>query len=200
MAEGFKIELDPAGVAEVRRLLNSLPEKVGDRAVVSAMKKAIEPARLAAVANVKDRTGALADAIKTRTGKKTREGAPEVVISTRGAKTQIMKVPGSRNPKRVNPRFYLHLVLLGTAAGRRVAGVGKVAKKRADGSPKRFVVPMGNRFVERSEIYHPGGRPNPIFDKALRGPVREQAYRSLISFILPRLKRAARKHGVPFND
>lgn len=193
--DGFTIELDPAALAEVNRLLNSIPEKVGDRAVIGAMKKAIEPARLAAVANVKDRTGALAKSIKTTTGKKARNGAPEVVISTRRAKTQVVRVPGSRKPQRVNPRFYLHLVLLGTASGTRTAGVGKVSKKRADGSEKFFQVPVGNSIVRKKSIRHPGGRPNPIFDKALAGPMRRRAYNDLTGFLVPRLRKLAKKYG-----
>ena len=194
--DGFTIELDEDGVREIQRLMNKLPEKVADRAVVSAMKKAIEPARLAAVANVKDRTGALAKAIKTTRGKKTRKAAPEVVISTRTAKTQIVKVPGSSKPQRVNPRFYLHLVLLGTKAGTRTAGVGKVAKKRADGTEKFFQIPTGRGIVQKKQIKHPGGKPNPIFDKALSGPVRRRAYNDLMSFVIPRLKKEMNKRGI----
>lgn len=192
--DGFTIELDPAALAEVKQLLRRVPEKVGDRAVISAMKKAIEPARLAAVANTKNRTGALAKSIKTTTGKKARNGAPEVVISTRRAKTQVVRVPGSRKPQRVNPRFYLHLVLLGTQGGVRTAGVGKVTKKRADGSEKFFHVPVGNSIVRKKSIRHPGGKPNPIFDKALSGPVRRRAYNDLLGFIIPRLRKLAQKY------
>lgn len=193
--DGFTISIDPAGLEQVKQLLRKVPEKVGDRAVVAAMKKAIEPARIAAVANVKDRTGALAKNIKTTRGKKARHGAPEVVISTRRAKTEVVRVPGSTKPQRVNPRFYLHLVLLGTKAGTRTAGVGKVAKKRPDGSEKFFHVPVGGSIVRKKSIRHPGGRPNPIFDKALSGPVRSRAYNDLLGFLIPRLQKLANKYG-----
>ena len=193
--QGFTVDVDEAGLREIEALMRKIPEKVADRAVQKAMKQAIEPARLAAVANVKDRTGTLAKAIKTTRGKKARNGAPEVVISTRRAKTQIVNVPGSREPKRVNPRFYLHLVLLGTKAGTRVAGRGKVAKTRPDGSKKRFVIPSGRGFIEKESINHPGSRPNPIFDKALKGPARQRAYNDLVAFLVPRLRDLAKKYG-----
>lgn len=193
--DGFTVEVNQADLDNIRELMRRVPEKVGDRAVISAMKKAINPARLAAIANVKDRTGALAKAIKTKKGKKAKNGAPEVVISTRGAKTQMLRPPGSKNAKRVNPRFYLHLVLLGTRAGKRTAGRGKVAKQRADGSEKFFMVPSGRGVVQKKTINHPGGRPNPIFDDALRGPMRARAYNDLASFLIPRLQKLAAKYN-----
>ena len=193
--DGFTVEINQAELDNIRQLMKRVPEKVGDRAVVSAMKKAIEPARLAAIANVKDRTGALAKGIKTTRGKKARNGAPEVVVSTRRAKTEMLRPPGSKKPIRVNPRFYLHLVLLGTRAGKRTAGVGKVAKTRADGSEKFFRVPTGRGIVQKKTINPPGGRPNPIFDDALRGPIRARAYNDLASFLIPRLKKLADKYN-----
>ena len=193
--DGFTVEVNQQALDNIRELMRRVPEKVGDRAVIAAMKKAIDPARVAAIANVKDRTGALAGAIKTTKGKKARNGAPEVVISTRRAKTEMLRPPGSKKPKRVNPRFYLHLVLLGTKAGQRTAGVGKVAKKRADGSEKFFMIPTGGGVVRKKTISHPGQRGNPIFDDALRGPIRARAYNDLASFLVPRLKKLAAKYN-----
>jgi len=151
--------VDKASVQRIFSALDDLELRMGDRALVTAMKRAMKPTVTAAKNNAPRRSGSLARSLHVIKGRESRQGSPYVIMRV-NPKSQIIDDRGRKVTKKMRieskgylktsvrtPARYLHWTLLGTRPGTRTTQKTGFVVYNDQGRPMRV-----------KKIQHPGFR------------------------------------------
>lgn len=149
--------VDKEGVRKIFSALDDLELKLGDRALITAMKRAMKPSVAAAKSNAPRRSGSLARSLHVIKGKMSRQGSPYVIMRV-NPKSQLIDSKGKKvTKKRIieskgylqtsvrTPGRYLHWTLIGTRSGTRTTQKKGFVVYNDQGRPMRV-----------KKIQHPG--------------------------------------------
>ena len=151
-------QVDKASLKKVFSALDDLELKLGDRTLMTAMKRAVKPTVMAARKNAPRRSGSLARAVHTVKGAQAKQGSPYVIVrvnpksqlieSGSGKKVTKRRLKESKGDLRTSvrtPGRYLHWTLLGTRSGTRTTQKKGFVVFNSQGRPMRL-----------KKIVHPG--------------------------------------------
>jgi hypothetical protein len=151
-------QVDKASLKRVFSALDDLELKLGDRALMTAMKRAMKPTVMAARQNAPRRSGSLARAVHTVKGAQAKQGSPYVIVRVNPKSQLIESGTGKKVTKRKiiqskgylqtsvrTPGRYLHWSLLGTRRGTRTTQKKGFVVYNSQGRPMRL-----------KKIVHPG--------------------------------------------
>jgi len=151
-------QVDKASLKRVFSALDDLELKLGDRALMTAMKRAMKPTVMAARQNAPRRSGSLARAVHTVKGAQAKQGSPYVIVRVNPKSQLIESGTGKKVTKRKiiqskgylqtsvrTPGKYLHWTLLGTRRGTRTTQKKGFVVYNSQGRPMRL-----------KKIVHPG--------------------------------------------
>ena len=165
---GAGVKLD--GARELVAALKQVDEKVRNRVIRGAVRKAAKPMRARAEQLAPEATGLLRLSMAIRTKLYRRTGVAVAVVGARAEATnKEAKALRAWIGRRVNPANYAHLVEFGTAP--------HAIKRPGGGGPK---------------IRHPGARPQPFMLPAYTATWRRM-FRDLAAFTWAGLEKEARK-------
>lgn len=149
--------VDKAGVRKIFDALDDLELKLGDRTILTSMKRALKPTLTYARGHAPRRSGSLARALHVIKGREARQGSPYVILRV-NPKSQLIDSKGKKvTKKRIieskgnlitsvkTPGRYLHWTLLGTRSGTRTTKKKGFVVYNAQGRPMRV-----------KKITHPG--------------------------------------------
>lgn len=149
--------VDKEGVRRIFQALDDLEIRLGDRTIITAMKRAMQPTVREARQTAPQRTGSLARAVHVVKGKMAKQGSPYVIvrvnpksqlIDDKGKKVtkyRLKKSKGSIQTQVRTPGRYLHWTLIGTGAGTRTTSKTGFVVFNSQGRPMRL-----------KKINHPG--------------------------------------------
>ncbi len=174
----LEVSVDDAALKALSTAINSLPVKLGDKAIISGMRRAMRPAlRAAKRTTAPSDTGYLRKNIHIAKGK---------YIKMRGGYTNnpyvVLRVR-NRNSGGQDAGKYLHLVLLGTKAG-----IRKTKKSY-------FVISNAGGTTAVKEINHKGTKANDFFNKAWR-QTKNTCYNNFLPEIVQRINEVKAKAGL----
>jgi len=180
--QGANVQIDQAALDTLIKAINSLPIKLGDKATIQGMKRAMRPAKRMAKQLAPKDSGFLKRQITIEKGKYTRNKAavtvnPYVVLGVKNKKV------GKKNAKK-----YLHFVLLGTQAG-----VRKTYKKNY------FMIKgSNNRGVEKilvQKIKHTGSKGVNFFTETWNR-TKNTCHKRMLPEIVKRIEEVKTKAGI----
>jgi|TARA_R110000765_G_scaffold23624_2_gene59608 hypothetical protein len=180
--QGANVQVEQAALDTLIKAINSLPIKLGDKATIQGMKRAMRPAKRMAKQLAPKDSGFLKRQITIEKGKYTRNKAavtinPYVVLGVKNKKV------GKKNAKK-----YLHFVLLGTKAG-----VRKTYKKNY------FVISGSNRKgynkVLVQKIKHTGSRGVNFFTETWNR-TKNTCHKRMLPEIVKRIQEVKTKAGI----
>ena len=150
-------QVDKASLQRVFSALDDLELKLGDRALMTAMKRALKPTVMEARQNAPRRSGSLARAVHTVKGAYATQGSPYVIVRVnpksqiiddkgkKVTKARLKKSKGSLQTSVRTPGRYLHWTLMGTKGGTRTTSKKGFVVYNSQGRPMRV-----------KKINHPG--------------------------------------------
>tara|TARA_R110000796_G_scaffold132871_1_gene248312 strand:+ start:732 stop:1334 length:603 start_codon:yes stop_codon:yes gene_type:complete len=180
--QGANVQVEQAALDTLIKAINSLPIKLGDKATIQGMKRAMRPAKRMAKQLAPKDSGFLKRQITIEKGKYTRNKAavtinPYVVLGVKNKKV------GKKNAKK-----YLHFVLLGTKAG-----VRKTYKKNY------FVISGSNRKgynkVLVQKIKHTGSKGVNFFTETWNR-TKNTCHKRMLPEIVKRIQEVKTKAGI----
>ena len=188
-------KVEDGGVKALRSALDDLPIRLGDRAVLTGLKRAMRSTVKEGKRRAPRRTGSLARAVHVVKGKLARPGSPYVVLRI-NPKVQTLDASGRRlTPKRfkagysgdtttVKPNTYLHWTIIGTGGGTRTAKRRGFVLYNDQGQPFRI-----------KKIQHPGARGRNWLRETWN-TTQGEAVRNMIPQIRKRVDEVKSKHGI----
>lgn len=189
-------EVNKADVIRVRRALADLPLRLGDRAILTAMKRAMKPTVKKAQQNAPRRTGSLGRAVHVVKGKEAKPGSPYVVlrvnpkmqlIDDKGKKVtkkRLKESKGSLQTQVRTPGRYLHWTILGTRGGTRTTTKKGFVVYNDQGRPMRV-----------KKIKHPGTKGTNWIGEAWT-QTRQLAVNGLLPAIDKRVQQVKYEYGL----
>jgi hypothetical protein len=186
---------DPNSVKALRSALDDLPIRLGDRAILTGLKRAMGSTVKEARRIAPRRTGSLARAVHVVKGKLARPGSPYVVLRI-NPKSQTLDASGRRiTPKRfkegysgdtqtVKPNTYLHWTIIGTGGGTRTSKRRGFVLYNDQGQPFRI-----------KKIQHPGTRGRNWLRDTWKN-TQADAVRDMLPQIRKRVDEVKSKHGI----
>lgn len=189
-------QVDEAGVKRIFSALDDLPLRLGDRSIMTAMKRAMKPTVERAKRNAPRRSGSLARAVHVVKGRQATQGSPYVMvrvnpksqmIDDKGKKVtkgRLKKSKGSLVTMVRTPGRYLHWTILGTRSGTRTTKKTGFVVYNSQGRPMRL-----------KKISHPGFKGRDWLGDTWEA-TKQTAFNGFVPELQKRIAEVKREYGL----